>query len=537
MSQDQIAVLQDYPNAVLTLRSAFRDHRLGLMLGAGVSRAFKFQGGSPPTWENLVTKLEAELSFDASAEAYKRLSLTQRVDILFRSFLHSKHVDPSQTDADNALKGEWRDLIRKHLYENAPHPDQLLGSHPYLRGLLDLVLKSPLTVTYNFDSYLEESLSSYRRPREHDRSQGQGRPYETVSDASVPQRRQESVLFHINGYLPRSQLETPSDNLVFSDGDFSDQLMMATAGRYATISHHLLNNVYLLLGLSLDDPNLRHMLRSHALTSPGRIHFVVKYLDDPIRVSHLSPLQVSMAESSFELHNLFTLYLSGPQVSALTEMISMDDYPFSDLAEHAHVNTRRVYYISGVPGIGKTTVLRHMGGMLTLDEWMTEPNELLAHPFSALEKADRTSLDRWVAAQFRTKNSFLADDVPEGIVLVERGPLDPLAFEEPDRLGRKAKSYADQVEVDQKPLVPGHVLLLHGDSSVVSRRVAGRQTLTQSSEYLAKLQEHIKGVYGNGPGVSSWRSTEMSIENLVKRVASLRPPRVGLCVWLKLMRR
>jgi hypothetical protein len=31
----------------------------------------------------------------------------------------------------------------------------------------------------------------------------------------------------------------------------------------------------------------------------------------------------------------------------------------------------------------------------------------------------------------------------------------------------------------------------------------------------------IKGLYGDGQGVSSWRSTEMSIENLVKRVASL----------------
>lgn len=516
---DQVAVLQDYPSAVLALRGALRDQRLGLMLGAGLSRAFTFDNGSPPSWPDLVARLEEALKFDAEIPAYRKLSLTQRVDVLFREYLRAKNVDPTNGNAVLRVKGQWRDLIRDHLYDAAPVAADLLSRHPYLQPLLELVRKSPLTVTYNFDSYLEESLSEYCKGDRRDTS-NQGRPYETVLDATLPQRQQQSVLFHINGYLPRNPLETPSDQLVFSEADFSDQLLMTTAGRYATISHHLLNNVYLLLGLSLDDPNLRHLLHTHARTSPGRIHFVVRYLEEPCRRAELSPLQRSIADSGFDLHNLCTLYLGNSQISALTELISMRDYEFGRVASEAGVGTRRVYYLSGVPGIGKTTVLRHMGGLMCLDEWMTEPDELLSHPFDELSADDRGRLDDWVAWQFRQKNDYL-HETGDGILIVERGPLDPLAFETADRVQGKARNYADRVQVNLRPLAPGHVVVMHGDSDTVSRRVASRQSRHQPPEYLDSLQSQIRALYGEEDGVSSWRTTEWLVEDLVKHVARL----------------
>ena len=519
-TDDQISVLQDYPSAVLALRGALRDQRLGLMLGAGVSRAFDFGGGSsPPSWPALVARLEEALAYDASIKAYLKLSLTQRVDVLFREFLRDRGVDPTDNIAVTGVMGQWRDLIRDHLYADAPPPADLLSKHAYLAPMLDLVLKSPLTVTYNFDSFLEEALSEYSREGSTPGT-NQGRPYETVLDATLPQRQQQAVVFHINGYLPRNPLETPSDQLVFSEADFSDQLVMTTAGRYATISHHLLNNVYLLLGLSLEDANLRHLLHTHARSSPGRIHFIVRFLDEPCRRADLSLLQQSIAESGFELHNLCTLYLTNEQIAALTQLISMPAYEFGEVAKSAEVGTRRVFYLSGVPGIGKTTVLRHMGGLMCLDEWMTEPDELLSHPFNELSPEQRGRLDGWVAKQFRSKNEFLLD-TKDGIVVVERGPLDPLAFEERDRVQAKAASFADRVEVGLRPLAPGHVVVLHGDSRTVSRRVASRQSRPQAPDYLDQLQTHIRDLYGEGDGVSVWRSTDWPVEDLVKRVARL----------------
>jgi hypothetical protein len=88
MDEATVQVLHEYPKAVLALRSAFRDRRLGLMLGAGVSRAFDFSGKKPPDWRQLVAAIERDISFDATPGAYAALSVTQRVDVLFRFFLN-----------------------------------------------------------------------------------------------------------------------------------------------------------------------------------------------------------------------------------------------------------------------------------------------------------------------------------------------------------------------------------------------------------------------------------------------------------------
>ena len=509
-----IEVLRAYPDAVLALRAAFRDQRLGLILGAGMSRGFSFDGKHPPQWRELISKLEQEIGFSPSS-GYTSLSATQKVDVLLRTFLRQKGISPSDEAAALGVRGEWRDLIRKHLYAGAPPAEELIDSHPYLEGLLDIICESPFTVTYNFDSYVEEALDCYKSTERV----GSGRPYETITDVSVPQRRSNAVLFHINGYLPRSDLDTASDNLVFSEGDFSDQLIMTTAGRYATVSHHLTNNVYLLLGLSLEDANLRHMLRTHALSSPGRIHFYVKHTDTNLLGEGASDeVRDRVAESNFDLHNLFTMYLTDTQISALTWLVTAESYRFGQIAKKAGVEPLRIYYLSGVPGIGKTTVLRHMGGLLCVDEWMSAPDPLLSRPFKDLSVEEVATLDEWIAGQFRAKNVYLSG-LSEGIVIVERGPLDPLAFVNTDGLVAKAMTYAKQLEVRQKPIAPGHEIFLHGEPIVISRRIAARQAKKQDAHYLGHLQDQFANIYGTLPEVTSWRSTDWSVEELVKHVA------------------
>jgi hypothetical protein len=113
-------VLRKYPRAVLALRAAYRDRRLGLMLGAGLTRAFDFSGQRPPAWGELVAGIEQDLGFDSASDAYVRLSLTQRVDILFRFFLKQRGIDPADRDQVLSATGEWRDQIRSRLYDGAP---------------------------------------------------------------------------------------------------------------------------------------------------------------------------------------------------------------------------------------------------------------------------------------------------------------------------------------------------------------------------------------------------------------------------------
>jgi hypothetical protein len=214
------------------------------------------------------------------------------------------------------------------------------------------------------------------------------------------------------------------------------------------------------------------------------------------------------------------LYLTSEEIGALAVLISMSLYEFKKHAMEAGVAPKQVFYLSGIPGIGKTTVLRHLAGLQTLDEWVEEAHPLLLEPHSKLSEGQRDQLDQWIARQFQLKNQVLRG-FNDGIFLVERGPLDPLAFESDDRVSSKANWYANQLEVERLPLQAGHVFLLHGDTDVVERRIAGRQSKTQKAAYLDLLQSQMKSVYGPADdGLSAWESTDWSIEELVKRVAT-----------------
>lgn len=510
------AVLRKYPRAVLAMRGAFRDGQLGLMLGAGVSRAFDFNGERPPNWNELIAALEKALDFDPSDQAYQKLSPTLRVEVLFRTFERAKS-DPDDPVSRAAALGEWRQLIRRHLYQNAPASKELLSRHPYLSAMLNLILQSPMTVTYNFDSYLEECLSALPIPPTAGFSYQ--RSFDSISDVTLPQRRSRAVIYHINGYLPRNPLEIASDHLVFSEGEFSSQLMMAMAGRYATVAHHLVNNVYLLIGLSGDDANLRHQLRTNAIVSPGRVHFMVRYVENPREPKGLTEAEQRVADASFDLHNLCELYLTAEEIAALCRLIPLSMEEFAEHARAAGVDAKLVYYISGIPGIGKTTVLRHLGGLIALDEWMEEPHTLLARPHSNLTEAERDSLDRWIADQFKLKNKVLSS-FGEGIFIVERGPLDPLAFESAERIAEKAVTYGRRLDIAYHPLQEGQVVVLHGDPKTVERRLAKRQSTSQHSSYLESLQAQLRWLY-DIDGALAWHSTDWSIEELVRHFGAL----------------
>src|SRR6266516_4783666 len=133
----------------------------------------------------------------------------------------------------------------------------LVTDHPFLATFLPVVLRSPLTVTYNFDNYLEMMLAaSTTRP-----PSSLGRGFETVFDGYAPVRSKRGVIYHPNGYLPKSVLERASDRLVLSEEEFGDQLMDSIAGQYSSLAYHLSKNISLFIGLSLSDENLRYFLR------------------------------------------------------------------------------------------------------------------------------------------------------------------------------------------------------------------------------------------------------------------------------------
>jgi excinuclease ABC subunit C len=136
----------------------------------------------------------------------------------------------------------------------------------------------------------------------------------------------------------------------------------------------------------------------------------------------------------------------------------------------------RRYYLMGVVGVGKSTLLARLAtraGIEVSAEWLDEtPDDLLDTPDS-LPKARREALQDWIFVQVAKKNQQLWDEVTPTVQVVDRSPLDTFAFYPRGQWPHRARQLQDALSVrePQRPLAPGVVLLLQGDVAEIAARM------------------------------------------------------------------
>ena len=346
------------------------------------------------------------------------------------------------------------------------------------------------------------------------------RGYQSVFDACLPFRTSAGIIYHLNGFLPDNVLEGISDGLVFSEEEFGEQLFGSMTGRYSSMAHHLSQNTFLFLGVSFADENLRHLMRRSAVNNPGHFHYCVHWLDDskPRNPAY----EAALFSYRFDLYNLVTLFLTDANIEALGRLITMKFPDYRDLTDDLGVRRTWIYYITGIPGIGKTSVCRYMGDLHTIDEWLEEPNALLGKPFHQLTPAEQGDVDTWIAIQFTKKNKLL-HEVREGVVLVDRAPLDPLSFNTHADLSNKAKWYKHEAFIgkDPKSFRPGMLILLQGNTHAVSARLAQKQVSGRDPKYLQGLQDMLHFLYDCSELYGPVDTASMNLADQIKEVARI----------------
>lgn len=514
-----VKVFKQYAKAIVHMRKQHHKRsQFGLVLGAGVSNPFDI-----PVWKDLLTQIANHSKIDGKKVDKPDAPATARAEILYRHFaekcrqeLVSSGKEIDERALARQVKGDWLEIIRELLYANLPERDNIDRAHPYLGEFLDIVKKSPLTVTYNFDSCLEMMLlARQRRNREKERY------YETVFDGSLPFRSHKGIIYHPNGYLPENILDGFSDDIVFSEQSFGDQLLESVAGRHFSFAHHLSKNTCLFMGVSFNDENLRHLLRRGATTNPGHYHYCIQWRR---KGEHRNrEFEDTLAEYRFEVYNLITLFLNDEEIASLGRLLGYDFEHLEDIAAEAGVNLTWVYYLTGIPGIGKTSVVRYMQSLWAYDEWPEEPLQTLAKPFPDLTTAERDTLDNWVARQFAIKNENLIGE-REGVFLIDRATLDPITFVDEANMPRKAEHYKEALKRgDDKCLLrAGRVLLLVGDTKEISTRLLlrGEVGRRSNSDYLGEQQEKLKSIYCVD-GVQQVDTINLTLPELVKKIARI----------------
>jgi SIR2-like domain len=522
-------LLARYPRAIVHLRSQVSLQRFGLVFGSGLSKSLGL-----PTWADLVECLAADPEVNGN-KLMKRVS--PRQSLSYKTELLFQHYRVRKLPKSRAFKGgrlfeypiiaSWLKLIAKHLYQDLGDIDSALRHHPYLSKYLPLVRNSHMTVTYNFDTLLERALASTRTPEERKEARG----YETVTNPWTQFRRQKAVIYHPNGVIPDDLMETPADRIVFSESSFADQFIGIIAGDYSGLRDHFARNTCLFVGLSLEDEMLRSVLIQNAQSNPGNYHYYVSFVGDHSSTRDAAHRK-AIEQANFKVYNLITLFLNKSELATLAELLysppatggqeAAPDAELSDFAKENSVGSAFRFYMTGPLGVGKTTTINYFRNLFVLDEWMEPRLEILAKFWDDLSPPERRKADRWIARQFKLKNDQLRNR-KLGIYMLDRTPLDPLAFAEESQWPKRARALLKEIAGNKGgwSVEPGKVIVLDGDPDELATRLllTGRKDYTAAR--LSAMATKIATLLAGRPGVTRIDTRGLSAAEVAKRVAAV----------------
>lgn len=520
-SDDRAKVLNAYPKSVVHLRKQVAENRFGLVLGAGVSLNF-----GVPLWPKLVANIALDPQIQGktllSGEVAKRKTLPYQTEMLFERFrgkaLKKLHSGMSELDKQSHITAAWLELCAKYIYAGVSEKlDAPLKKHPYFLSMLPLVQRSQLTVTFNFDDFLERSLSLKRKKNEP------GKGYEIVTDPWPQFRRSDSVIYHVHGVVPNQAklMELPVDRFVFSEAAYSTQYIGSRGHDSSFLLTHFARNTCLFVGCALED-ELRNVLMRGAQFNPGNYHYYIHWI--PTDKGGPSEAQRKLiSDTNFKIYNLITLFLTSEKIKALFELIDNErvaDDDLADIATSNGVGLKYNYYLTGPLGVGKSTTANLLRSLNVLDEWLEARPQVLAKAWDELTPHEQKVSDNWIVEQFQKKNDALRR-VKSAISIVDRPPLDPLAFTKPEDRPKKAKSLLDKICPKRKwGIEPGVVILMKGDPDILSARVRARGRKDYSAERLIKMEAAILELY-QGQGVHLIDTKNLSILDVTKKVAEI----------------
>lgn len=518
-TKEMQSLLKDprYTRGIVHLKKQYDMKRLGMVFGAGLSRKFGIAG-----WPNLIDKIAKNPEIDAEKIISKtsgQNTLPYKTQMLIEHYRkkRSSEVEPEEANSPQfrgLVSRDFNKIIRKHLYRYAKRDiSDAIEKHPYVSAFLEIVKKTHLTVTYNFDDMLERCLHE-RTPKDKERPD---RGYATVTNAALQFRRAEANIYHPNGFIPTNPTELPSDNIIFSEESFADMLLDMFSGDYSIMPYHLSKNTCLLIGLSGDDPSLRSLLRQCARCNPGHFHYFVKYIRRPNSISDKS--RAAIYKTNFEVYNLKTMFLTDKQIAALGWLLTLEPEEFVSFAKKCRVRVKFPFYITGPLGVGKSTVITYLRSLTSHDEWMDPRLPELNRYFKRLKGKKKELVDSWVAEQFKLKNKRVVKE-PYGLIVLDRAPLDPLGFTEKAEWRAKATRLLRKIRKDGNDVQPGTVVLLTGDANELADRLKLSEREEYTSEKVTEMQQFLLKAY-RGPGVHEIKTQDLTLETVVRRVAEI----------------
>lgn len=478
---------------ICQLRVQLQKNKASLVLGAGISRDLNL-----PLWERLIERIKTAMADKAPEVSAVGDAPGKAALVLFEMFYSYRKAEIEKNGGysgsalmERKILSDWREMIHEALYQETSDRERIntIDKHPYFREMIEFIKQSELTVNYNFDDYIEYGLSRDElNPTKHER------PYQTVWSHHSQFTKDKCVIYHPNGFLPLDKKKFQSENLIFSDGAFADQLLDGIGGSLSTLLHVLTKKTSILIGHSLTDSTLLHLLRKAASISPGNYNYFVRFTDDAIDPQN----QVAIFEANFNNYNLITLFFNSADIKEFLLAITLPEDDFLHISDILGLQTKYNYYLVGAVGIGKSTVISQFGNLITLDEWFDErPAEMALSP-EHLSTTKTITIDSWANEQFGKKNNYL-EGKKVGVFLIDRSPLDPLSFVVGVSESDRARSMLEQgirPGQSKKKIECGEVIHMLGNPNEIwSRLITKRKEGDWPPDKIDKLQETSMRLY------------------------------------------
>lgn len=470
--------------------------RLNLVVGAGTSI-----DAGVPSWDGLLDRLAKESPGSETDLQHHRdtgLSPEYLGQIIFLRHRNAFDEPAAAGMRDATIDYRWAELIHRAIYEKVPDDiDKVVENHPYLAELRDLARKLPLIINFNFDDILSDAIGRQVQAG----LVSSGRPYTIVWEPPLVDRVDATIIYHVNGILPRVSLKKRSPQLIFTEDAFTDALARSPSISSEYIFLRFVQNTMLIIGHSLSDSSLKNYLRQNRDRCPANHHYMIRWLNAP---DHMTDEQMhDVFEANLELYNLVTIFLTSDEIKEFIGLLNSEERMFRERLDQLppERRSRFHYYIVGPVAGGKSTVLEQLRCFSTFEEWTRPPPKEMYLSTEQLKKVGIEAskrIDNFVYSETKEKNMRM-HNAGIGFHFMDRAPLDLYAFSNDDHeRQRKTEELRDVVTRDRS-LHSGEIVFVTASGETLVRRNLGRgrdpetsgtaEYLNDQSEFLQKLYE------------------------------------------------
>lgn len=281
------------------LKLKFNEGKFSLLLGAGVSC-----DANLPSWEELISSLLVKsVSENLNSgsiyndETISRVSLSFK-DNQFNSALLSARYLKKFFTKKNSKNKKFENIIHEILYtsKNIDKNSKLVESIACLCIPTRLRAHVDSIITYNFDDLLEQNLDK------------KNLKYSVISNEIETYQINELPVYHVHGFIPQDQTKYNNTNneIVFSEDGYHKIYSEPYHWSNLVQLTHLREKNCLMIGLSMDDPNLRRLLDIVANSTIETKHYALLQRVKLNKILPKSPQQsdIELATNFLQSHHL-----------------------------------------------------------------------------------------------------------------------------------------------------------------------------------------------------------------------------------------